>query len=80
MAIPNPSIPAYNKIIMITDQSDPSGLGLFSKCARNHASRLKPKYKPSSTPRQPKPPLQEQFKKKSRAHFGFDKQTSREQR
>ena len=26
---------------MILDQSDPTGIGLFSKCARNHASKFK---------------------------------------
>jgi hypothetical protein len=65
---------------MILDPSDPSGTGLFSKCARNHASKLKSHYRPTSTSLQPKGKSQEIPKRKSRAQVGFSKQTSREQR
>lgn len=62
------------------DPSDPTGIGLFSKCARNHASRSKPTNRPVSS----RPLLEhnhpEAAKKKSKPRIGFDKQVSREQR
>ena len=64
---------------MIKDPSDPSGNGLFSRCARNHASKLKPKYRPPSlVPRSTSTP-DEITKKKVSIRHGFDQQISREQ-
>lgn len=34
---------------MILDPNDPTGLGLFSKCARNHASKSKAQHSSITT-------------------------------
>lgn len=65
---------------MIKDSTDPTGLGLFSKCARNHASRTKPTYRPGTAGTRPKSHTQEHTKKKPRSHMNFEKQVSRDQR
>lgn len=62
---------------MILNPSDPSGEGLFSRCGRNHASKTKPHYRPSSVPLKPKERNPDRLKKKPQSHFGFDKQMSR---
>ena len=65
---------------MILDPNDPTGIGLFSKCARNHASKSNPQHRPTSSLLLDKPTYSEAHKKKSKPRIGFDKQVSREQR
>ena len=69
-----------NKTIMILDPSDPTGVGLFSKCARNHASKSKPSNRPASSHPTVRTTQAEALRRKSKPKIGFDKQTSREQR
>jgi hypothetical protein len=65
---------------MILDRNDPTGLGLFSKCARSQASKLKP-HRPNTAARSKSKPVQEDGnRKKSNTHYSFDMQESREQR
>jgi hypothetical protein len=59
---------------MILNPSDPTGLGLFSKCARNQASKMKP-HRPATAGR-PKTAKSddEHPRKKLITHIGFAKQ------
>jgi len=41
---------------MILDPNDPTGLGLFSKCARNQAAKTKP-HRPTTAFRQKSKPI-----------------------
>lgn len=61
---------------MIKNTNDPSGL--FSRCARNQAAKIKPHLPPTSTnhPHHPK----SIYNKPTLSHFGFQRQESREQR
>jgi hypothetical protein len=64
---------------MIKDATDPTKNGLFSKCARNHASKTKPNYRPVThhVPVTQTPTL---HRKKTKGRAGFDAHMSREQR
>lgn len=66
--------------MIIRDPSDPTKNGLFSKCARNHASRSKPTYK--SLPHQSPSAFKtiQLPKKKPKGQKGFESQVSRDQR
>jgi hypothetical protein len=64
---------------MILNPTDPSGTGLFSRCARNQALKVKPhqgvivaRVKPAKS--------MESTRRKSVTYFGFDKTETREQR
>ena len=61
------------------DASDPSGKGLFSKCARNHASRTKPNYRQGPSSR-PNASVIQMSKIKYSKNVGFESQVSREER
>ena len=65
---------------MILDSSDPTGVGLFSRCARNHASKIKPNYRPSAGGPHSKTKPSEMFKKKGKVNSSFERQLSRDQR
>ena len=65
---------------MITDPSDPTNNGLFSKCARNHASKSKPQYHPPAHHLPLQTPTPHLVRKKTKGRAGFDSQISREQR
>jgi hypothetical protein len=65
---------------MILDPSDPTGIGLFSKCARNHASKSKPSNRPASSRPAARLPQAENARRKSKPRVGFERQVSREQR
>lgn len=62
---------------MILDQSDPTGIGLFSKCARNYASKFKSQRTYVSARAKQKLKNEEPTQKKVQAYFSFDKQESR---
>lgn len=65
---------------MILNPSDPSGLGLFSRCARNQASKLK-SHRPATAARSKIAQSSSTLpRKKIMTHYSFDKQESREQR
>lgn len=59
---------------MILDPNDPTGIGLFSKFARNHASKFKTQRSYVSTHSQPKIQKDEFYRKKVPSYFSFDKQ------
>lgn len=65
---------------MIRDPSDPTNNGLFSKCARNHASKSKPHYHPPSRQSSSQHHQPQLLRKKAKGRDGFDFQVSREQR
>lgn len=59
---------------MILNPNDPTGLGLFSKCARSQASKVK-SHRPATPNKLAKDKHSEDhFKKKSTTFFGFEKQ------
>lgn len=58
---------------MILNPTDPSGIGLFSRCARNQALKAKP-HRPTTANRSRAPKSTESARKKSITYFGFDKQ------
>lgn len=64
---------------MILDSNDPTGLGLFSKCARNQASKLKSN-RPATAGRRIKQVQEDTNRRKINTHCSFDRQESREQR
>jgi len=65
---------------MIRDPSDPTSNGLFSKCARNHASKSKPHYRPVSHQPSSQSNPSQLLRKKTKGKAGFDGHISREQR
>ena len=65
---------------MIRDHTDPTNNGLFSKCARNHASKSKPNYHPPTHHLPAKVQTPNLTKKKNKGRAGFEGQVSREQR
>ena len=65
---------------MIRDPSDPTNNGLFSKCARNHASKSKPQYHPPAHHQSSYPSTPLLSRKKYKGRAGFENQVSRDQR
>lgn len=65
---------------MILNPSDPTGLGLFSKCARNQASKLRSHRPASSNRAKTTKSSDDRARKKIVTSFTFAKQESREQR
>jgi hypothetical protein len=68
-----------NKIAMIANPTDPTGLGLFSKCARNYAMKSKA-IRPASTSKSKSVRPVQPLRKKSVTSDSFSKQESRDQR
>lgn len=59
---------------MILNPSDPTGLGLFSKCARNQAAKLR-SHRPASANRSKTTrSIDDNARKKVVTHYSFDKQ------
>jgi hypothetical protein len=59
---------------MILDNTDPSGLGLFSKCARNQASKNKTVRPVTANSKKTKINVEESSRKRIVSHSWFDKQ------
>jgi hypothetical protein len=59
---------------MILNPSDPSGLGLFSKCARNQASRLRSHRPATATRSKTAKSTDDRARKKMITNFTFGKQ------
>lgn len=64
---------------MILNPTDPTGIGLFSKCARNQAMKSKALRPASATKNKSMKPV-ESLRKKSIVSDSFTRQESREQR